>query len=244
MADSTLKVTTLNATTGAVVSGAGVGVIVTVNVPVPSLPAASPAVAVHTLVVSAVTAAAVKIFVATSKLPPFVQVTVGPDVTPNASLAVRTDEPVISDSTESVIGLNATVGAAVSTGAIIVTVSVAVPELPAASLAVAVHTLVASTVIVAAVNTFVPTLKLPPLVQVTVGPDVTPMASVAVNVELPVWADSTVKVVALKATTGAVVSTTGGTTGGFTLPPPPPPPQADKSSADAIEREERGCFLK
>jgi hypothetical protein len=219
--------------------------MVTVNVPVPVFPAASLAVAVQMLVVVVVTAAAVKILLPTSKLPPFVQVTVGPLVTPNASVAVRMEVSVISDSTVSVVGLNSTVGGVVSTGAVIVTVNVAVPVLPAASLAVAVHTLVVSVVTAAAVKIFVETLKLPPLVHETVGPVVTPTASVAVKVELPVCVDSTVSVETLKATAGAVVSAAGGTTGGFTLPPPPPPPpQADKSSADAIESAERGDFLK
>jgi len=211
--------------------------MVTVKVPVPSLPAASLAVAVQTLSVFAVTVAAVKTLVATLKLPPFVQLTVGPVVTAVSSVAVSVELPVWPDSTESVAGLNVTTGAVVSgTGTVIVTVSVAVPSLPAASLAVAVQTLWVSEVTVAAVKVFVATSNEPPFVQVTVGPDVTPTASVAVNVEFPVPSDTTERFEGLKARAGAVVSATG--VGGVTVlpPPPPPPPQADRSSAEAIEK--------
>jgi hypothetical protein len=157
-------------------------------------------------------------------------------VTAVSSVAERVEVPVWPDSTVKVAGLKVRTGAVVSgTGAVIVTVRVAVPVLPAASLAVAVHTLSVSAVTAAAVKILVLTLKAPPFVQLTVGPDVTPRASVADNVELPVASDSTVKVVGLKATAGAVVSATGGGGVGVDDPPPPPPPQADKSSADAIE---------
>ncbi len=110
-----------------------------------------------------------------------------------------------------------------------VTVKVADPELPAASLAVAVHTLVVFSVTVAAVN--VVSEKAPLFVQVTFGPEVTLTLSVAVTVEVPVSPDDTVNVAGLNETDGGAVSTTGG----VTLPPPllplPLPPQADKVSA-------------
>lgn len=81
---------------------------------VPSLPAASPAVAVHSLVVVAVTAGAVKI--PPENVPPFVQLTVGPDVTATLSVAVKLDIPVPVDITVKVEGLKETVGAEVSGG--------------------------------------------------------------------------------------------------------------------------------
>ena len=212
--------------------------IVTVKVAVPSLPASSMAVAVQTEAVSVSTTGAVKVFVATSKLPPFVQVTVGPVVTAILSVAVSVAVPVAPEKTVNVPGLKVTVGASVSgTIAVIVTVKVAVPWFPAASLAVAVQILCVSTVTAAAVNIFVVTSKSPPFVQVTFGPFVIPTASVAVSVEVPVDSDSTLNVVGLKDTAGAVVSAAGGGGGGVVVVPPllPPPPQADKSSADASE---------
>ena len=102
----------------------GVGDIVTVKVPVPSFPASSVAVAVQTLSVVSVTTAAVNKFVATSKLPPAVQETVGTafSVTVKIAVAVR---PV---STVNVAGSKVRVGAVVSgSGGVIVTVRVAVP---------------------------------------------------------------------------------------------------------------------
>ena len=86
-------------------------------------------------------------------------------------------------------------------------------------------------------NIFVVTSKSPPFVQVTFGPFVTPTASVAVSIEVPVDSDSTLNVVGLKDTAGAVVSAAGCGGGGVVVVPPllPPPPQADKSSADASE---------
>jgi len=80
--DKTDRVTGVIVTTGAVVSG----FTVTVKVAVPSLPAASPAVAVHSMVVAAVTVGAVNI--PPEKAPPFVQVVVGPLVTATLSVAV------------------------------------------------------------------------------------------------------------------------------------------------------------
>ncbi len=98
--------------------------------------------------------------------------------------------------------------------------------MPAASPAVAVHTLDVSAAIEAAVNMLFATLKLPPFVQVTLGPVVTPTASVADKVDAAVLPDSTVKVAGLKVTVGAVVSVT---TGGVIVPPDDPPPQAERS---------------
>lgn len=117
------------------------------------------------------------------------------------------------------------------------TVSVAEPVLPAASLAVAVQTLCVSAVTAAAVNVLVATLNEPPFVQLTFGPTVIPTASVADKVEVAVASDSTVNEFGLKDNAGATVSTTGG--GGVGVLPPPPPPQADRSSADAIDSVER-----
>ena len=83
---------------------------------------------------------------------------------------------------------------------------------------------------------FVLTLKEPPFVQVTLGPAVIPIASVAVNVELPFLPDATVNVVGLNLSVGAALSTTLGVGVGVDVDdPPPPPPQAAKSNADAIE---------
>ena len=112
------------------------------------------------------------------------------------------------------------------------TVKVPVPELPAASDAVAVHTLVVAAVTDGAVN--VEPEKLPPFVQATEGPLVTPTLSVAVNVELPVAPDSTVKLFGLNETTGRVVSAAGGGGGvaGGTDELPLPPPQAVRVAAD------------
>jgi len=209
------------------------GVIETVKVAVPSFPTTSLAVAVHTLSVVSVTVAAVKTFVATSKLPPFVQETVAVAF----SVTVKVAVPVAPDCTINVAGVNVRTGAVVS--GVMVTVNVAVPTFPAASLAVAVQTdSVFSVKSASAVNTLVATSKLPPVVQSTSGPTVTPTLSVAVSVEVAVMADSTLSVAGLNETAGAVVSAAGGGGGGGGLVVPPllpPPPQADKSSADASE---------
>ena len=93
----------------------------TVKVAVPSFPAASIAVAVHTLSVVSVTVAAVKTFVATSKLPPFVQVTVAVAF----SVTVKVALPVVPDVTINVAGVNVRTGAVVS--GVMVTVKVAEP---------------------------------------------------------------------------------------------------------------------
>jgi len=124
-------------------------------------------------------------------MPPFVQLAVGVADTPPASVTVKVDVPVDPDATVSVVGLNVKTGAVVSGGGggVIVTVKIAVPILPAASPAVAVHTLVVLAVTAAAVKVFVETVNVPPFVQVTVGPDVTPRLSVAVKVDVPVDSD-------------------------------------------------------
>jgi hypothetical protein len=156
-----------------------------------------------------------------AKEPPFVQLTVGPDVTPASSVAVRVAVAVCPDATVRDTGLKVTTGAVVS--GLIVTVKVAVPSLPAASLAVAVHSLVVVLVTAGAVK--VSAEKAPPLVQLTVGPDVTATLSVAVRLEVPVPVDTTVKEAGLKVTLGADVSGGGGGGGGggTELPPDPPP---------------------
>ena len=153
------------------------------------------------------------------------------------SVAVNVAVALWPDATVKVTGLKLTTGASVSgIIAVIVTVKVAEPSFPAASLAVAVQTLSVSAVTAAAVKTFVPTLNSPPFVQVTFGPTVIPTESVAVKVELPVASDSTLRVTGLKDKDGAVVSATGvGAGGGVVVVDPPPPPQADRSSADASE---------
>lgn len=115
------------------------------------------------------------------------------------------------------------------------TVSVPVPLFPAASPAVAVQTLVIFNPVRGAVK--VPFAKLPPFVQVTVGPVVTAVLSVAVRVDAPVASESTVNVAGLKATTGAVVSPAGGGGGGGgggTELPPEPPPQDTRARALSV----------
>jgi len=126
---------------------------------------------------------------------------------------------------------------------VIVTVNVPVPWFPDGSDAIAVQTLVVSAVTAAAVNIFDETSKLPPFVQVTVGPDAIPLPSVAVSVDEAVVSEITVSVDGLKDTIGDVVSAAGGV--GVEVPLlPPPPPQADKSSTDAIESVERWVRFK
>jgi len=195
-----------------------------------NFPARSSAVAVQTTSVVDVTVGGVNVLPA--KLPPFVHVTVGPEVTPTLSVAANVDVPVVPDATVRLAGLNVSVGAVVSgTGGVTVTVRSAVPELPAASLALAVQMTVVSDVTVGAVNVFPE--KLPPFVQVVVGPEVTPTLSVAVSVDVPVSPETTVKVETLKETIGTVVSATGGAGGGVTLPPEDdPPPQAVTPAAN------------
>ena len=85
---------------------------VTVNSAVPSLPDPSLAVAVQTTSIFSVTNGAVKVL--SAKLPPFVHVTVGPDVTATLSVAVKVDAAVLPDETVKAAGLNAIVGADVS----------------------------------------------------------------------------------------------------------------------------------
>lgn len=184
----------------------GDAVIVTVRVAVPSLPAASVAVAMQRLCVFVDTIAAVNILLATLKLPPLLQVTSGPLTTPISSLTLKVDSELMPDSTESVIGEKLKLGAVVSGGGVIVTVRVAVPALPAASLAVAVQTLCVFVVTIAAVKILLVTSKLPPLLQVTSGPTVTPTSSAAVKVDIAVMPDSTVSAGGAKLTAGAVKS--------------------------------------
>ena len=116
-----------------------------------------------------------------------------------------------------------------SSGIVTETVNVPVPEFPAASVAVAVQTLVTFSSVVGAVN--VSPENIPPFVQVTDGPSVTPTLSVAVNVEFALSPDLTLKLDGLKVTAGEVVSAAGG--GGtfglglelmleLELPPPQP----------------------
>ena len=104
-----------------------------------------------------------------------------------------------------------------------VTVKIADPSLPAASLAVAVHSDVKVSLVAGAVNT--PFEKSPPFVQETSGPVVIPTLSVADNVDEPVPVDTTVKVLGLNSNEGAWVSGAGGAGGVTVLPFPPPPPQ-------------------
>lgn len=134
----------------------------------------------------------------------------------------------------------------------VVTVSVAVPTLPAASLAVAVQTLVISEHLdCGAVN--VPLEKLPPFVHVTVGPEVTPTLSVADGDALPVWPAATVSVEGLKLTEGAITSPKtvgggGGGGGGTTAEPPllvpPPPPQAASNVVESTSAVVVSNFFK
>ena len=109
--EATVSVAGVNTTTGSSVSGGGL--IVTVKVAEPEFPAASRAVAVQTLVVWDVTVGAVNVDPA--KVPPFVQVTEGPLATATLSVADTVDVPVLPDSTVSVVGENATLGAVLST---------------------------------------------------------------------------------------------------------------------------------
>lgn len=215
-------------TVGAIISTTGtVGVMDTVSAALPTLPAASIAVAVQILVVFVVTAGAVK--VESEKLPPFVHSILGPVVTPTLSLVVKVETTVIPDSTVTLSGEKETDGASVSIG-VIDTVSMAVLSLPAASPAVAVHTLVVSTDTAGAVK--VDPEKLPPFVHSTLGPVVTPRLSVAVTVDVPDIPDSTSKFAGLKDIDGTVVSAAGGVgvggADGVTLPEEPPPPHPER----------------
>ena len=85
-------------------------------------------------------------FATSKEPPPPVHVTVGPVVTATLSVAVRVDDPVPPESTVRVAGANVKTGGTVSgaSGAVMETVSVAVPSFPAASVAVAVHVAVVS----------------------------------------------------------------------------------------------------
>ena len=80
---------------------------------------------------------------------PVRQRTPGPPVTPTLSVAVRVTETVAPEFTVNVAGLKLTSGATVSLATEIVIV--AVPSFPAASVAVAVHVAVVSTLTAGAV---------------------------------------------------------------------------------------------
>ena len=203
---------------------------VTANSAVPALPDPSLAVAVQRTSVFAVTEGAVKVLFA--KLPPFVHVTVVPGVTAALSVTVNVEAAVFPDATVKVAGLNARVGAVVS-GAI-ETVRTAVEEFPAASLAVAVHSLVVAVVTIGAVKVFPE--NVPPFVQFVVGPDVIPTLSDADKVEAAEPPPTAESDVGLKETFGAVVSATGGGGGGVTVPldDDHPPPQAVRPKAKTV----------
>ena len=134
--ESTARVAGLKVTTGAVVSAATEIVIAAL----PSFPAASVAVAVHVTSVSALTTGAVYMLFAKE---PIVHVTVGVIVPSTSSVAVRVTETVAPEFTVNVAGLKLNSGATVSLATEIV--SVAVPAFPAASVAVAVHVAMVST---------------------------------------------------------------------------------------------------
>ena len=176
---------------------------VTVNSAVPSLPDPSLAIAVQTTSIFSVTNGAVKVL--SAKLPPFVHVTVGPDVTATLSVTVKVEISVLPDETDKIAGLNARAGAVISGE--ILTDKTAVFSFPAASLTVAVQSLVVADVTTGAVN--VPPEKAPPFVHVMAGPDATPTLSETDRVDKPVPPPITESVVGLKEATGAVSSTIG-----------------------------------
>lgn len=119
---------------------------------------------------------------------------------------------------------------------VIVTVSVAEAELPAASLAAAVQTLVVVVVTFGAVKTLA--AKLPPFVQVTVGPVVMPTLSVAVRVDAPVLPPVTARLAGLNESDGALLSGVG-----VGVDPPPPPPQAERVNRPAAKAVRRKAVL-
>ena len=238
--DAKVKVAGLNVITGGSVSGTITSAItVAVKVASDEFPASSLTVAVQTTVVSTLTAGAVK--VPPAKLPPFVQLTSGLPKMATLSVADKADAAVSPESNVNVVALNETAGASVS--GVIVTFNVAVPEFPAASPAVAVHALVVAVVTTGAVN--VPPAKLPPLVQLTVGPVVTPVLSVAVTLAAPVVPPVSDNVVGLNVTEGAAVSATGAGGGGVTPPleDDPPPPQATAPKATLLSASVRKSGL-
>jgi len=85
------------------------------------------------------------------KEPPSVHVTVGVTVSSRLSVAVSVAATVAPEATVILAGLKDTTGASVSCGAVMETVSLALPLLPAASKAVAVHVAVVSTLTAGAV---------------------------------------------------------------------------------------------
>ncbi len=143
------------------------------------------------------------------------------------SVIDRVDVTGLPDGTVKVSGLNDRTGASVS--GTIVTVRVAEDEFPAASLAVAVHSLVVDDATIGALN--VPAENVPPLVQLIVGPSVIRTLSVADKLDEAVPPPKTDKVAGLNDSEGDVVSATGG--GGVTDPldEEEPPPQATPPSA-------------
>lgn len=80
----------------------------------PVFPAASPAVAVQTLVRFVVVDGAVNVL--PENAPPFVHVTVGPVVTATLSVVDKVELPVAAEDTVNVSGVKVTVGAVVSAG--------------------------------------------------------------------------------------------------------------------------------
>ena len=80
---------------------------------------------------------------------PASHVTVGPVVIPTLSVAVRVDDPVPPESTVRVAGVNVKTGRSVS--AATETLSLAVPAFPAASVAVAAHLALVSSLTTGAV---------------------------------------------------------------------------------------------
>ena len=149
---------------------------------------------------------------------PAVQVTEGVPETPILSEKDNVETTVPPDMTVTVSGENSIVGGVVS--GLIVTVSVASAELPAASLAVAVHVSVVCALTLGAVSVLL--AKLPPALQVTVGVPTTPTLSEKDKVELALWPVSTVRLAGEKLIVGAVVSATGVPPPPLELPPPPP----------------------
>ena len=121
---------------------------------------------------------------------------------------------------------------------VIVKLAVAVPVLPAASEAVAVHVLTVVVLTLGAVK--VDPENTPPLSHVTVGPEATPILSVAVTFMVTELPDSKVDSDTLNVTFGAVVSATGAGSGGgvelalVELPLPPPQPEIAKAEIKAV----------
>ena len=221
------------------VTASGACVTVAVRSAVPIFPDPSSAVAVQITVVSSVTDGAVKVL--PEKLPPFVQLNVGVVVTFTLSVTVKLEVPVLPDTTVKLAGAKDNTGAVVS--GVIETDRTAVEALPAASLTVAVHSLVVELVTIGAVN--VPAENTPPFVHVVVGPELMPTLSEAVKFEIPELPPTRDNDVGLKAIEGAVVSATGGGGGGggvtTAVEDDPPPPQV--VNPKAINAIKLTCIL-